>query len=70
VTSTFAPISHKEKILSKLEECAVELATDMRETGWVGKTVTVKFKLDTYQGQPLTQLEGAMWLIITKRSIH
>ncbi|RXW21284.1 hypothetical protein EST38_g4573 [Candolleomyces aberdarensis] len=46
---TFSPLDSKEKILAKLEEVAVELEKDMEEEGWVGKTVTLKFKLDTYQ---------------------
>lgn len=46
---TFQPIGDKEKILDKLEEVAEELERDMEEEGWTGKTVTLKFKLDTYQ---------------------
>jgi DNA polymerase kappa len=45
-------MSDKEKILSKLEECAVELEDDMKNSGWAGRTVTVKYKLDTFQGEP------------------
>lgn len=37
-------------ILSKLEDVADELARDMVSGGWTGKTVTLKYKLDTYQG--------------------
>ncbi|KAG6375358.1 hypothetical protein JVT61DRAFT_2913 [Boletus reticuloceps] len=36
-------------ILSKLEDVADELARDMVSGGWTGKTVTLKYKLDTYQ---------------------
>lgn len=46
---TFSPIGDKAKILEKLEEVAEELERDMAENGWMGKTVTLKFKLDTYQ---------------------
>lgn len=46
---TFNPIDDKTKILQKLEEVAQELENDMKESGWTGKTVTLKFKLDTYQ---------------------
>jgi DNA polymerase kappa len=46
---TFSALDSKEKILAKLEEVAEELEKDMEEEGWVGKTVTLKFKLDTYQ---------------------
>ncbi|KAI0036965.1 hypothetical protein K488DRAFT_75721 [Vararia minispora EC-137] len=46
---TFSPISDKEKILQKLENIAAELEEDMTSTGWTGRTVTLKYKLDTYQ---------------------
>ncbi|KAI0049981.1 DNA/RNA polymerase [Auriscalpium vulgare] len=47
--TTFHAISEKTKILEKLEGVAEELAADMESSGWVGKTITLKFKLDTYQ---------------------
>lgn len=50
VCSTFTAISEKGKILAKLEEVAAELEEDMERTGWTGKTVTLKYKLNTYQG--------------------
>jgi len=40
--------------LKKLEAVAAELEEDMRSSGWTGKTVTLKFKLDTYQGSSLS----------------
>jgi len=46
---TFAPIGQKEKILEKLNEVAAELEKDMDQNGWTGRTVTLKYKLDTYQ---------------------
>jgi DNA polymerase kappa len=46
---TFQPIGDTQKIFDKLEEVAEELERDMEEEGWTGKTVTLKFKLDTYQ---------------------
>ncbi|KAK2464297.1 hypothetical protein APHAL10511_003754 [Amanita phalloides] len=46
---TFAPLSDKQKILAKLEEIAEELEEDMETNGWTGRTVTLKYKLDTYQ---------------------
>ncbi|KAJ3507630.1 hypothetical protein NLJ89_g6194 [Agrocybe chaxingu] len=46
---TFSTLDSKEKIFEKLTEVSVELEKDMEETGWVGRTVTLKFKLDTYQ---------------------
>jgi DNA polymerase kappa len=47
---TFAPIGQKEEILEKLDEVAAELEKDMEQNGWTGRTVTLKYKLDTYQG--------------------
>ena len=47
---TFRALSNKEMILSKLGAVADELASDMVSGGWTGKTVTLKYKLDTYQG--------------------
>ena len=29
---------------------AAELKKDMEQNGWTGRTVTLKYKLDTYQG--------------------
>jgi DNA polymerase kappa len=46
---TFRAISEKEKILQKLEDIAAELEDDMERGGWVGRTVTLKYKLDTYE---------------------
>ncbi|KAJ7462246.1 IMS-domain-containing protein [Mycena galericulata] len=46
---TFQPLSDKQKILEKLEEVCVELETDMQETQWNGRTVTLKYKLDTFE---------------------
>ncbi|KAH8107995.1 IMS-domain-containing protein [Cristinia sonorae] len=46
---TFNALDSKEKILKKLEEVAAELESDMDHGGWTGKTVTLKYKLDTYQ---------------------
>lgn len=46
---TFHTISSKEDIFKKLEEVAAELSEDMENSGWTGKTVTLKYKLDTYQ---------------------
>ena len=43
-------MSDKDRILAKLEEVAEELEKEMRERGWSGKTVTLKYKLVTYQG--------------------
>jgi len=48
---TFATLDNLEKILQKLGEVAEELENDMTESGWTGRTVTLKFKLDTYQGK-------------------
>lgn len=47
---TFRALSDKHAILSKLDDVADELGRDMVSGGWTGKTVTLKYKLDTYQG--------------------
>ena len=46
---TFNTISDKDQILKKLEEIATELENDMTESGWSGRTITLKYKLDTFQ---------------------
>ncbi|KAF5351766.1 hypothetical protein D9756_007614 [Leucocoprinus leucothites] len=46
---TFSPTDDREKLLQKLEHIAAELEADMSSNGWTGKTVTLKYKLDTYQ---------------------
>lgn len=51
ICRTFSSLSDKDRILQKLEDVAAELESDMKEGGWTGKTVTLKYKLDTYQGQ-------------------
>jgi DNA polymerase kappa len=48
---TFHALSNKTQILRKLEEVAGELGNDMVREGWTGKTVTLKYKLDTFQGK-------------------
>ncbi|KAI0645925.1 DNA/RNA polymerase [Trametes meyenii] len=46
---TFNALSDPAKIYAKLEEVAAELEQDMEESGWTGKTITLKYKLDTFQ---------------------
>ncbi|KAG6860768.1 hypothetical protein C0995_007800 [Termitomyces sp. Mi166 len=46
---TFSPLADKAQILDKLNDVAVDLEKDMIENGWAARTVTLKFKLDTYQ---------------------
>lgn len=48
---TFNPLKDKIEILRKLEEVAEELEGDMAEKGWAGRTVTLKFKRSTYEGE-------------------
>ena len=35
--------------MQKLEDIAGELEDDMERGGWIGRTVTLKYKLDTYE---------------------
>jgi DNA polymerase kappa len=51
--STFSLIKDKDKILEKLEEVAAELEKDLEQNGWTGRTVTLKYKLDTFQGNQI-----------------
>jgi len=46
---TFRAISEKEKILEKLEDIATELDDEMERGGWSGRTITLKYKLDTFE---------------------
>lgn len=46
---TFSPISDRYRIFAQLEDVCAELEEDMDSGGWTGKTVTLKFKLDTFQ---------------------
>lgn len=46
---TFSPIENTDAIVAKLEEVAEELESDMADRGWAGRTVTLKYKLHTYQ---------------------
>ncbi|KAJ7647371.1 hypothetical protein FB45DRAFT_822203 [Roridomyces roridus] len=47
---TFQPLGDKDKILEKLEEVCTELESDMEETQWTGRTITLKYKLETFEG--------------------
>ncbi|KAH8828279.1 hypothetical protein DL96DRAFT_1669405 [Flagelloscypha sp. PMI_526] len=46
---TFHSLSEKDKILGKLDEIAAELAGDMERHGFAAKTITLKYKLHTYE---------------------
>ncbi|KAF7361929.1 IMS-domain-containing protein [Mycena venus] len=46
---TFPPLGDKKKILEKLEEVCAELESDMEETQWTGRTITLKYKLDSFE---------------------
>jgi hypothetical protein len=49
---TFHALGDKDKLLEKLEHIAEDLEEDMVRTGWAGRTVTLKYKLDTFQSEP------------------
>ena len=51
---TFNPLKDEIEILRKLEEVAEELEDDMAGKGWAGRTVTLKFKRSTYEGEEWT----------------
>ncbi|KAJ7783089.1 IMS-domain-containing protein [Mycena metata] len=46
---TFPPLADKQKILEKLNEVCAELESDMEETQWTGRTITLKYKLDSFE---------------------
>ena len=48
---TFRTLDTREAILEKLDHVAEELESDMRENGWAARTITLKYKLDTFQGE-------------------
>ncbi|KAG9030489.1 hypothetical protein FRB95_003884 [Tulasnella sp. JGI-2019a] len=47
--TTFHGTSNVDRLLEKLEGVAESLADDLERTGFAGKTITLKYKLDTYQ---------------------
>ena len=47
---TFHALSSPEEILAKLQGVAADLESDLARTGWAGRTVTLKYKLHTYEG--------------------
>ncbi|KAJ7346571.1 hypothetical protein DFH08DRAFT_868602 [Mycena albidolilacea] len=46
---TFPPLGDKQKIIEKLQEICAELESDMEETQWTGRTITLKYKLSTFE---------------------
>ncbi|KDN38737.1 hypothetical protein RSAG8_09287, partial [Rhizoctonia solani AG-8 WAC10335] len=46
---TFHPQSDSKVLLETLDKIAEGLAKDCENRGWTGKTLTLKYKLDTYQ---------------------
>ncbi|KAJ6586882.1 IMS-domain-containing protein [Mycena vulgaris] len=46
---TFPPLGDRQKILEKLEEVCAELESDMENSEWTGRTITLKYKLDTFE---------------------
>ncbi|KAF8608693.1 DNA/RNA polymerase [Ceratobasidium sp. AG-I] len=46
---TFQPQRDHAVLLETLDKIAAGLAEDCEERGWAGKTLTLKYKLDTYQ---------------------
>jgi DNA polymerase kappa len=68
---TFSPLDDRQVLLQKLEHIASELESDMSRNGWAGKTVTLKYKLDTYQGEIFSQsLATRFGLIVSCSSIY
>ncbi|KAF8894098.1 hypothetical protein BD779DRAFT_1435288 [Infundibulicybe gibba] len=68
VERTFAPIGDSTRILKELDAVAVELEKDMRVHGWSGRTITLKFKLETYQ--VFTRAKSFLRWINTKDDLY
>ncbi|KIO28048.1 hypothetical protein M407DRAFT_22680 [Tulasnella calospora MUT 4182] len=47
--TTFHATSNVEELFKKLEKCAESLAEDLQEKSFAGRTVTLKYKLDTFK---------------------
>jgi DNA polymerase kappa len=54
---TFSTLSDKDKLLGKLEKVASDLEEDLARTGWAGRTITLKYKLDNFQSMCNPTLE-------------
>jgi DNA polymerase kappa len=67
-TRTFRATSEKENILQKLEDIAAELGDDMERGGWAGRTVTLKYKLDTFEA--FTRAKSFSRWIKTKAELY
>ncbi|KDQ10070.1 hypothetical protein BOTBODRAFT_36509 [Botryobasidium botryosum FD-172 SS1] len=46
---TFKTISDTGRLLEKLDEIAETLESDLEHGGWCGRTITLRYKLDTFQ---------------------
>jgi DNA polymerase kappa len=44
---------------------AAELKKDMEQNGWTGRTVTLKYKLDTYQGVCFQSVLEELFYMVT-----
>ncbi|TFK68694.1 DNA/RNA polymerase [Pluteus cervinus] len=64
---TFHPIHDQQLLLKKLEEIAGALENDMAEDGWSARTITLKFKLDTFQ--VFTRAKSCDHWIVSKEDI-
>lgn len=53
--STFRDKTNEDDILNELEEIAAELEKDLANLQFAGRTVTVKFKLHTYESKTRAQ---------------
>ncbi|KAG8942510.1 hypothetical protein FRC00_011788, partial [Tulasnella sp. 408] len=47
--TTFHATSNVEELFKKLEKCAESLAEDLQDKSFAGRTVTLKYKLDTFK---------------------
>jgi len=69
VNRTFAPTSDKAKLMEKLEHVAEELEEDAAHGSWAGRTITLKYKLDTHQSKSYALISDD-WFIIVRLSVY
>lgn len=51
---TFHTVSSLPALLDKLENIAASLEADLERTGFAGRTITLKYKLDTFKCQSIS----------------
>jgi len=50
--------------MEKLEHVAEELEEDAAHGGWAGRTITLKYKLDTHQSKSYTLISDDLFIVV------